>query len=421
MKNRVVITGIGILSPIGIGVEEFWKATLAGESGVGEISLFDAAHYATRIAAEVKNFNPADFMLPEVYRKIDRFAQFGVAAAKMAIVDAKLEGTYDLQQNHIPVIIGSGLGGSLFHEEQIFQLIGTQEPKKVLSSSVPRIAPNAVSAFIAMQYKFRGTNLTISTACSSGGNAIALAAQQIENGITDIVITGGVECPISPFTYAAYQSLRVLSKGLQGAQKASRPFDKKRDGFVLGEGAGILVLENYEKACARKASIYAELKGYASNCGAYHMAAPDPTGEDAAAVMREAIAHAGISLEDIAYVNAHGTATQANDICESKAINIVFEKSKKRPLVSSTKSQIGHTIGAAGAIGAIAAILAVQYDRIPPNINCDELDEQCNINVVQGEKALKAHTMNAISNSFGFGSNNTALVVGKINSNKTVS
>lgn len=412
MKNRVAVTGIGVVSPIGIGVEEFWRTTVAGQSGAAEITLFDAQNYATKIAAEVKNFNPADFMLPEVYRKTDRFAQFGIAAAKMAYVDSALENFYDQKRNRIPVIIGSGLGGSLFHEEQIFQLIGTREPKKVLSSSVPRIAPNAVSAFIAMQYKFRGPNLTISTACSSGGNAIALAAQQIENGTADIAITGGVECPISPFTYAAYQSLRVLSKGLLGASKASRPFDKKRDGFVLGEGAGVLVLENYEKACARNIRIYALLKGYGSNCGVFHMAAPDPSGEDAAGAMGDALDHAGIAPGEVNYINAHGTATQANDVCESKAINMVFGQSRQKPWVSSTKSQIGHTIGAAGAIGAISAILAVKNGIIPPNINCDELDEQCNIKVAQ-EKAVQTHVVNAISNSFGFGSNNTALVFGK--------
>ncbi len=413
MKNKVVVTGIGIVSSIGMGVENFWRATLAGESGEGGITLFDAEHYATKIAAEVKNFNPADYMLPEFYRKTDRFAQFGMAAAKMAVEDANLEGVYDPQKNAIPVMIGSGLGGSLFHEEQIFQLIETQEPRKVLSSSVPRIAPNAVSAFIAMLYKFRGANLTISTACSSGGNAIALAAQQISDGKTEIAVTGGVECPISPFTYAAYQSLRVLAKGLLGSQKASRPFDKKRDGFVLGEGAGILILENYEKALARKAPIYGELKGFGSNCGVYHMAAPDPSGDDAAAAMREAIARAGLLPSDIDYINAHGTATQANDVCESKAINQIFEKGGRAPWVSSTKSQIGHTIGAAGAIGAIAALLAVKYDMIPPNINCDELDEQCDIRVAQG-KARQVPVRNALSNSFGFGSNNTSLVFGKV-------
>ena len=412
MKNRVVVTGIGVVSPIGIGVDEFWRASIAGQSGVARVTLFDAQNYATKIAAEVKNFNAADFMLPEVYRKTDRFAQFGVAAAKMAYEDSCLEGIYDPKNNQIPVIIGSGLGGSLFHEEQIFKLIGSQEPKKVLSSSVPRIAPNAVSAFIAMQYKFRGPNLTISTACSSGGNAIALAAQQIENGITDIAITGGVECPVSPFTYAAYQSLRVLAKGLLGASSASRPFDKKRDGFVLGEGAGILVLESYEKAKARNAHVYALLKGYGSNCGVFHMAAPDPSGDDAAAVMCEAMEHAGVGPGEIDYINAHGTATQANDVCESKAINMVFSNSGKKPWVSSTKSQIGHTIGAAGAIGAISAILAIKNDIIPPNINCDELDELCNINVAQ-EKIVRMKVRNAISNAFGFGSNNTALVFGK--------
>ncbi len=412
MKNRVVVTGIGVVSPIGIGVDEFWRASIAGQSGVAEVTLFDAQNYATKIAAEVKNFNAADFMLPEVYRKTDRFAQFGVAAAKMAYEDSKLEQAYDPQKNRIPVIIGSGLGGSLFHEEQIFQLIGTREPKKVLSSSVPRIAPNAVSAFIAMQYKFRGPNLTISTACSSGGNAIALAAHQIENGLADIAITGGVECPISPFTYAAYLSLRVLSKGLLGASKASRPFDKKRDGFVLGEGAGVLILENYDTAIARNARIYAFLKGAGSNCGAYHMAAPDPSGEDAAAAMREALAHANIRPEEVNYINAHGTATQANDVCESKAIDMIFGTASLRPFVSSTKSQIGHTIGAAGALGAISAILALKNNIIPPNINCDELDPQCNINVAQ-ETAVPTPVTNAISNSFGFGSNNVTLVFGK--------
>jgi len=410
MKNRVAVTGVGVVSPIGIGTDDFWKATLAEESGAGEITLFDASCYAQKIAAEVKGFNPSDFMLPEVFRKIDRFAQFGVAAAKMAVDDAKLEGLYDQNSNNIPVIIGSGLGGSLFHEEQIFQLIGNQDPKKVLSSSVPRITPNAVSAFIAMLFKFRGLNLSISTACSSGGNAIGLSAERIENGKADLVITGGVECPISPFTYAAYQSLRVLAKGLKGAQKASRPFDKDRDGFVLGEGAVILVLENYEKAVLRKASIYAELKGHASNCGAYHMAAPDPSAEDAAAVMKAALAAANLEPQDVDYINAHGTATKANDVCEAKAIGLVFGSGDARPYVSSTKSQIGHTIGAAGAFGALASILAIKHQTVPPNINCDEIDPECNVKVAKSP--VKQKIRNAISNSFGFGSNNTSLVFG---------
>lgn len=405
MKKRVVVTGIGTITPIGIGVNNYWEASLRGDCGTDDITLFDASNYQTKIAAEVKGFNPSDFMLPEVYRKIDRFAQFGVAAARMALDDAGLENQYDKANNNIPVIIGSGLGGSLFHEDQIFQLIENRDPKKVLASSVPRITPNAVSAYIAIQNKFRGTNITISTACSSGGNAIAFAAKFIEDGNASFAITGGVECPISPFTYAAYQSLRVLSKGLLGKKSSPRPFDKKRDGFVLGEGAGILILEELEKAKKRGAKIYAELVGYASNCGCYHMAAPNPSGEDAAIVMKQALAHRGISPHQVDFISAHGTATQANDICEAKAINLVF--GDKKPFVSSTKSQIGHTIGAAGAIGAIAAILSVKNGIIPPNINCEEIDENCNINIVQKTKA--ADTKYALATSFGFGSNNSVL------------
>ena len=410
MKKRVVITGIGAITPIGIGVRQYWEACLRGDCGTDDITLFDASNYQTKIAAEVKNFNPNDFILPEIYRKIDRFAQMGVAAAKMAIEDAGVEGQYDKQNNHIPVIVGSGLGGSLFHEEQIFQLVENKEPRKVLSSSVPRITPNAVTAYIAIQNKFRGPNITISTACSSGGNAIAFAASHIENEYTDMVITGGVECPITPFTYAAYQSLRVLSKGLLGKKCSPRPFDKNRDGFVLGEAAGILVLEELERAQKRGAKIYAELVGYASNCGAYHMAAPDPSGEDAAMVMKQALMHRGVKANDVDFVSAHGTATQANDACEAKAINLVMGGTRK-PYVSSTKSQIGHTIGAAGAIGAIAAILSTRDNVIPPNINCDDPDEKCDINIAR--EAIKTRVQYSMSNSFGFGSNNAALLFGK--------
>ncbi len=411
-EKRIAITGLGAVTPIGIGIKNLWEASCAGKCGTGEITLFDAHDYETKIAAEVRNFNPQDFMLPQVYRKADRFTQMGVAAARMAIEDAKLEGYINKDENNVPVVIGSGLGGSLFHEEQIFQLIQGRDPRKVLSSSVPRIAPNAVSAFIAMEFKLRGPNLTISTACSSGGNAIGMAAQMLLNGVSDIAITGGVECPITPFTYAAYQALRVLSNGEKHQGRTPRPFDKDRDGFVLGEGAGILVLEDFEKALARGANIYAELCGYASNCGAFHMAAPDPSGEDAAKAIQSALISAGIDHTKIDYINAHGTATKMNDACEAKAIGKVFGFGNQGPLVSSTKSQTGHTIGAAGAIEAILTTLAVLYDIVPPNINCDELDGDCNINVVLGKK-IEKKIRYAISNSFGFGSNNSVLIFGK--------
>lgn len=412
MKRRVVVTGMGAVTPIGIGLNQFWQAAIDGKSGVGEITLFNTEGYATHIAAEVKNFDPKDFMLPEVFRKTDRFAQMGVAAARMATEDAGLESWVDKNHNNVAVIIGSGLGGSLFHEEQIFKLMEDKEPRKVLSSSVPRIAPNAVSAFIAIQFKFRGPNLTISTACSSGSNAIATASRLIEDGICDIVVTGGVECPVSPFTYAAYQSLRVLANPNGTLEKVPRPFDKKRDGFVLGEAAGILILEDYKKAKSRGAKIYAELKGYASNCGVYHMAAPDPSGDDAANAIEQALARAHIDKKDINYINAHGTATKLNDECEAKAINKVFGFGEKTPFVSSTKSETGHTIGAAGAIEAILTAMAVKNDVMPPTINCDELDENCNINVIQN-RAIQKPVRFAMSNSFGFGSNNSVLIFGK--------
>jgi 3-oxoacyl-[acyl-carrier-protein] synthase II len=264
-----------------------------------------------------------------------------------------------------------------------------------------------------MQFKLRGPNLTISTACSSGANAIAVAAQFLEKGIADIAVTGGAECPITPFTYAAYQSLRVLSKGDGCENRTPRPFDRKRDGFVLGEGAGVLVLEELRHAETRGAKIYAELLGYSSNCGAYHMAAPEPNGDDAAQAIESALRSAGISEKDVDYINAHGTGTQLNDISEAKAVGKVFGFGKAGPNLSSTKSETGHTIGAAGAIEAILTVLTVKNDIIPPNINCDELDQDCNINVVQNH-ALRTSVRCGISNSFGFGSNNSVLVFGKV-------
>ncbi len=410
MKKRVVITGMGILTAIGIGLDETWNAAIAGKSGVGDITLFDASNYETKIAAEIKNFDPSAFMLPEVFRKTDRFAQLGVAAARMAFEDAKIEPLIDKSKNNIPVIIGSGLGGCLFHEEQIFKLMENKDPRRVLASSIPRIAPNAVSAFIAMQFKLRGPNFTISTACSSGGNAISVASQLIESGNVNMVVTGGVECPITPFTYAAYQSLRVLAKS--NGNKAPCPFDIKRDGFVLGEAAGVLILEEYGTAIKRGARIYAELMGYASNCGVYHMAAPDPSGDDAAQAMEDALIMANIKPADIDYINAHGTATKLNDECEAKAISKIFGQGKQGPLVSSTKSMTGHTIGAAGAIEAVLTILAINNAQIPPTVNCDQLDEVCDINVVQN-RFIQKQIHHAISNSFGFGSNNSVLVFGK--------
>lgn len=420
MKKRVVVTGLGLITPVGIGVKESWEAILSKKCGTAPITLFDASNYEVKIAAEVKGFNPQNFMLPEIYRKTDRFAQLGIAAAKMAVEDSGILMLDPNRREKMPVIIGSGLGGCLFYGEQHFQFMNLGEPRKVPASCVPRVAPSSVSAYISISFGFKGPNMAISTACSSGSNAIIVAAKMIENGEVDMVMTGGVECPVSQFSHATYQSLRVLSKDPKGSCQTPRPFDKDRDGFVLGEAAGILILEDYEKAQERSAKIYAEFIGYGTNCGAYHMVIPDPSGDDAADAMSQAIKYAAIDSDKIDYINAHGTATGANDRCEAKAIAKVFGASSRMPVVSSTKSSTGHTIGAAGAIEAIFTILATKYDVAPPTINCDVIDEECSmINIVQNEpRELRINY--AISNSFGFGSNNSVLVFKKYGARKGV-
>lgn len=406
--NKVVVTGMSCITAIGNSLEETWVNLIDGKSGIGVITLFDCSHYQNKIAAEVKDFDPSKFMLPQVHRKADRFAQLGIAAAKMALEDANLKGFLEENEiNNVPVIIGSGLGGSLFHEEQIFKLMETEDPRRVLSSSVPRITPNAVSAHIAMVHNLHGVNLAISTACSSGANAISVAAKMIEQGEVDVVVTGGVECPITPFTYAAYQSLRTLAPGNVGDEKQPRPFDKDRCGFLMGEAGGILVLESAGHARKRGAKIYAQVAGWASNCGAHHMAAPDPTGGDAARAMVAAIKKAGIQPADIDYINAHGTATKFNDVAESKAFKAIF--GPKTPYVSSTKAQTGHTIGAAGAIEAIFSILSIARQAVPATLNCDNQDEECDVNVVKGV-SKKVSVGVSMSTSFGFGSNNAVLI-----------
>jgi 3-oxoacyl-[acyl-carrier-protein] synthase II len=411
--NEVCVTGLGCLTAVGNSLEETWQRLIAGETGIGLVTLFDAENFQNKIAAEVKGFDPSQFMLPQVHRKADRFAQFGIAAAKMAIEDSGLGSIFSESKiNNVPVIIGSGLGGSLFHEEQIFKLIGTNDPRHVLSSSVPRITPNAVSAHIAMEHKLHGINLTISTACSSGANAIAIAARMIQQGEADIAVTGGVECPVTPFTYAAYQSLRVLAPGNMGNEKQPRPFDKDRAGFLIGEGAGIIILESVAHAKRRNAKIYATLAGWYSNCGAYHIAAPEPNGDDAALAIEMALKISKINPNQVDYINAHGTATKMNDVAESKAFKKIF--GPKTPYVSSTKSQTGHTIGAAGAIEAIFSIMAIKDDVIPGTVNCENQDEECDINVVK--KSLIGKNIScAMSTSFGFGSNNSVLIFKKIN------
>ncbi len=413
MTRRVVVTGMGILAPNGIGVKNFADAIFSGKSGIGSISRFDSSTLEIKLAAEIKNFDAVDYMPIAVVRKTDRFAQFGVAAAKMALDDARLSGdNSDLAK--AAVIIGSGLGGLNFHEEMMCTVLETSNPKKVAASSVPRITPNAVSAYIALQYKIKGPNLVISTACSSSTQAIGEAFRKIKYGEVDIAITGGVEATISLVNMAMYQAMMVLGTSLDGnPETASRPFDKTRNGFVMGEGAACLILEELDHAAERGAPIYAEVAGFGSNCGAYHMVAPDPTGEDAKNVMKLALNEARAAEEDIDYIGAHGTSTKFNDLAETKAIKGLLGKRAYGVPVSSIKSMIGHTIGAAGALQAASCCLAIRHKCIPPTINLKQPDEECDLDYVPNS-ARKKEVRVIISNSFGFGSNNASLIFKKV-------
>lgn len=409
-KLRVVITGLGIVAPNGIGKNEFWQANIKGRSGVDKITSFDVSKLGSKIAAEIKNFDPLKYIPKEITKKVDRFVHLGLSAAKMALEDSGLELEKE-DRNRIGVIIGSGLGGVLFHEAQL--LLGYEKGLHRLNPlCVPRISPNAVSSHIAIQFKLFGPNLVISNACASGTNAIGEAFRKIQNDEIDVCVTGGTEAPLTAFNFGAYDAMHILSKRNDSPQEASRPFDEERDGFVMGEGAGIIILEDLEHALKRNAHIYAEIIGYASNSGAYHMVLPHPTGEDAAEAMSYVLRDAQLKPKEIDYINAHGTSTPVNDIVETLAIKKVFDKYAYKIPVSSTKSMIGHSLGAAGAIEALVCTLAIEHDLIPPTINYKYQDPNCDLDYVPN-MARQAKIKYCLSNSFGFGSNNACIVFSK--------
>lgn len=407
-RRRVVITGLGVVAPNGIGKEEFWQANVEGRSGVDKVTSFDVSYLDSQIAAQVKHFNPADYIPKEVAKRVDRFVHLGLASARMALADSKLDIEKE-DKNRIGVIIGSGLGGVLFHEEQI--LAGYEKGVHRLNPlCVPKISPNAISSQIAIQYGLLGPNMVISTACASGSNAVGEAFRKAQSGEIDICITGGTEATLTQFNFAAYDALKVLSKGNDSPQEASRPFDKERDGFVLGEGSAILILEELNHALNRNAHIYAEIIGYASNSGAYHMVMPQPDGKDAAEAMIHALKNADLSPQDIDYINAHGTSTQANDKVETLAIKKTFGDYAYKIPISSTKSMIGHTIGAAGAIEALVCALVIENNLIPPTINYQYKDPDCDLDYVPNN-ARQEKVNTVLSNSFGFGSCNACIIL----------
>ena len=409
-KRRVVITGLGVVAPNGTGVEAFWEANVAGTSGIDKIASFDASELDSKICGEAKTFEPLKYIANDTFKRTDRFVHLGLASAKMAFEDSRLDLTKE-DKSRIGVVIGSGLGGLLFHETQMVSILD-RGVGRIHPLSVPRVTPNAVSSAIAIELGFQGPNMVISTACASGAHGVGEGFRKVQNAEADVCFAGGVEAPLTYFTFGAYSALKVLSKRNDAPEEASRPFDKDRDGFVLSEGSAVLVLEERERALKRNAPIYAEMVGYAANSGAHHMVIPEPSGEDAANVIRAALKDARSSTSDIDYINAHGTSTQANDKAETLAIKKVFGSSASGIPVSSTKSMIGHSIGAAGAIEALVCTLVLKNDLIPPTINYRRPDPECDLDYVPNQ-ARRTRVNVALSNSVGFGSCNVCLVLAK--------
>lgn len=411
MKNRVVITGVGVVSPVGNDKDTFWQNLINGVSGIGPITRFDASQFITRIAGEVKNFDPGQFIDKKEARRMDRFAQFAVASALMAVKDAGMD-LDQLDKKRMGVIVGSGIGGMETFEEQS-RVMYEKGPGRISPFFVPMMIGNMASGHISIALGAVGPNITVVTACASGTNAIGDAFKVVQRGDADIMITGGTEAPITPLAVGGFCSMRAMSTRNEEPTKASRPFERDRDGFVMGEGCGILVLESLEHAQKRGARIYAEIIGYGATGDAYHITAPAPGGEGAARSMAMALKDGNIQPEDVDYINAHGTSTDLNDKGETEAIKQVFGDHAYKLAVSSTKSMTGHLLGAAGAIEAIICALTINQGIIPPTINYENADPELDLDYVPNQ-ARKAEVNCALSNSLGFGGHNATLLFRKI-------
>lgn len=411
-KRRVVITGLGAVTPLGNSKDEFWRRLISGESGVGPITTFDSSDFSARFAAEVKDFDAEALLGKREARRMDRYSHLAVAAAKEAIEDSKLPLTEPGLLETSGVIIATGIGGILtfWNSAEKAKRDGTWS--KVTPFFIPMLMANAASAQISMQLGFRGPLFAVSSACASGNDAIVTAYKYVTDGEAPVMVAGGSEATISPLAVGGFCSMKALSTRNDDPQRASRPFDKERDGFVLGEGAGILVLEEYEHAKARGAHIYCEMYGYGQSADAYNLVAPDPESKGVELALQRAINHARIKPEEIQYINAHGTSTPQGDVAESQAIERVLGAGTN-VAVSSTKSMHGHALGAAGGIEGVATVLAVENDTMPPTINYEFPDPDCTLDYVPNV-ARKAPVDVALSNSFGFGGHNSVLVFGKV-------
>lgn len=413
MSTQVVVTGLGVISPIGIGVSEFWKAALDGRSGVSAITGFDPFPmdgYRSKVAAQIHDFSPERYLDTIQAERVDRYAQFALVAVKEALADSGLQMPRE-NPHRVGVIVGAGMGGMVMGEREITQLYQHQRPHRVHPNFIPVITLNSASGIVAMAHGAKGPNFTISTACSSSAHALGQAMNCIREGRADVVITVGADASITPLVFAGFCSLRALStKYNDRPAQASRPFDRQRDGFVMGEGAGALILESAAHAKKRKAQIYAEVAGYAATSEAYHMVIPREDGLEVATTMKLALADAGVTPGQVDYINAHATSTSIGDAVEAKAIRQVFKSRADKIAVNATKSLVGHTLGAAGAIGGIASVLAIHSGHIHPTANYDEPDPACTLGGISRsmqERKVKA----ALLNAFGFGSNNAAVVL----------
>lgn len=406
-RRRVVVTGLGTLTPVGNTVQETWENILAGKSGAADIEHFDASAFSTRFSASVKNFDVSEYMSAKEARKMDLFIQYGMAAAIQAVNDAGLEVT-DENAPRIGCAIGSGIGGLPMIEKNC-DLLEKSGPRRISPFFVPGSIINMIAGNLAIKYGFKGPNIAITTACTTGTHNIGQAMRMIQYGDADVMLAGGSEMATTPLGIGGFSAARALSTRNDDPQAASRPWDKDRDGFVLGDGAGILILEEYEHAKARGAKIYCELAGFGMSDDAFHMTAPPENGEGAALSMSNAIRDAQLNADEVHYINAHGTSTPAGDIAESNAAKQVLGSAAEQVRMSSTKSMVGHLLGAAGAVEAIFCVLALRDQIAPPTINLDNPSEGCDLNYVAHqpqEAVLKA----AISNSFGFGGTNGTLV-----------
>ncbi len=408
MKRRVVVTGVGLVTPLGIGSEPTWEALINGRSGVGLITRFDASAYASQIAAEVKGFDVESWFEKKQAKNVDHFVQYAVAAAEMAWQDSGLSITEE-NSVRIGVITGCGMGG-LPTIEEYHQVVVERGPRKITPFFIPRVIPNMVSGQISIRLGSKGPNLSQTTACAAGTHAVGEAFRHIAYGDCDVVITGGSEAVICPLAVGGFSAMKALSTRNDAPQAASRPFDRDRDGFVISEGSGMLVLEELESARSRGAKIYAEIIGYGQTSDAFHIAAPPEDGEGAARCMAMALRDAGLAPDQVDYINAHGTSTPLNDLCETKAIKTVFGDHAYKLAVSSTKSMTGHMLGAAGGIEAAFTALTVFHGIIPPTINLENPDPDCDLDYVPLH-AREQRIRVALSNSFGFGGTNGVLVM----------